>query len=98
MAKKLIQSPKGCKKRHERVKFWMDVIPGKYDGNFRLNILPIDWDTITLEDRIILGLIEEAIQKGSYSAYVALANSRYGMLKGGDYVDDGSDDEVTIIW
>ena len=98
MAKKLIQSPEGCSKRHERVKYWLDLVPGKYEGQFRLNILPIDWGTLTLEDMVILHLIEDTIKRGAYQSYNALANSRYGMMKGGDLVDDGSDDEVTIIW
>ena len=95
----LIGSPKNCKKRHERVMHWLDVTKGNSAGmHFTWSDLNIDWASVTAEDRIIMGLIQKAITDNNYQMYVALSNSRYGMLKGGDYVDDGGGDQIDVLW
>ena len=96
-----VLSPK-CSKRHERMKFWLDQTNGAMWGGSSSNCnwmsLNIDWATITMEDRICMGIIERAVNKSEYAAVVAIWNTRYGMMKGGDLVDDGSEDEIDLLW
>lgn len=96
---KAIKSPT-CSKRFERIKFWLDQTNNFEDvgKNAGWAQQDIDWSTITMEDRICMSIIDRAINKAEYAVIVAIQNSRYGMLKGGDYVDDGSSDEVKPLF